>query len=401
MGLLNYSPERPLLLLTDYEPETPGGGAVILRSLLRPGDRERIVWLTLARPANPSADGPGATVFLKQGSAGRGRRRSLFRDSTVLARALADEVLDEARRRNARAIWAVMHGAVVPIVSRIARAGAWPLHLTVHDDPAFGVALRSRRYLVLVPWIEHQFAAALRRAGSVDVVSEGMAQRYRRRYGARPVIVHRGMEPAIEPTPRYDRSRGLRVGVLGNTYGYRQLLVLGRAVARAARQLGVMGRLVVIGRSFGERLRADLADLPDVEIEVTGHLDEPEGVRLLRDCFVLYLNYPFSPRDAVLRQTSFPTKLSTYLLAARPILLHAPGDSSVVPLAEYDGYALLWESLREEEGADRIIRLWNDPNSAESQHLAAERVRQRYYDIDRNRRVLFEALEALAGPLPG
>jgi len=40
--------------------------------------------------------------------------------------------------------------AVWPLV---AKAGALPIHLTVHDDPAYANALRSRRYLPLVPLI--------------------------------------------------------------------------------------------------------------------------------------------------------------------------------------------------------------------------------------------------------
>jgi hypothetical protein len=395
----NFSKDHPLLLITDYAPDLEGGGGVILRSLLGAPERERIAWLTLSRPEGPETDG---VVFLRRGSAGRGsgRRRSLLLDSTVLARPLVQEVRSIARERDARAIWAVMHGAVVPMASHLARSGALPVHLTVHDDPAFGVAMRSRRYVALAPWIEHHFASAMRRAASVDVICEGMAERYRRRYGVSPVIVHRGMASEVEPAPRHDRGRGIVVGILGYTYSYRQLPILGRARALSARRLGQKGRLVVIGRGYGERLRDELAGDPDVDVEVTGHLDEAEAVRRLRDCFLLYLNYPFSNRDAVLRQTSFPTKLSTFVMAARPILMHAPADSSVAPLGEYGGYVLSWQDSEAEVGAERIARAWSDPHGDESYHHVAEQVRRKYYDFSRNQRTLLGALDALAGP-PG
>src|SRR5205807_6488618 len=47
-GLSAFSPDRPLLLLSDFSPEMAGGGAVILNSLLTAEDRERIVWVTLS-----------------------------------------------------------------------------------------------------------------------------------------------------------------------------------------------------------------------------------------------------------------------------------------------------------------------------------------------------------------
>jgi glycosyltransferase involved in cell wall biosynthesis len=390
--LEGYSADHPLLLLTDFPPETPGGGAVILQSLLGPAEREQIVWLT---PARPCAAGRNV-VWLRRGSAARTPKlgRSLWLDNTLMAGDLADEVLEIARERGAQAIWIVMDGAGVAIAARLARRTTVPIHLSVHDDPAFSIALASRRYLVLTPAIARDFARALRAAASVDVISEGMADRYLRRYGVRSVIVRRGLDRVIEPSPPYAKERlGLRVGILGNTYGYRQLLILGQAVAEAARKVGVPGRLLVVGAGHGERLRRDLAG--QVEVEFTGHIDEAEAVRHLQRCFLLYLNYPFPAVHAVRRQTSFPTKLSTYVQAARPLLIHAPADSSLTPLGELTGYATCWDTPRACHGAAHLSRMWANPQGAESFHVAADRVRTRYFDLERNRRSLFDALNVL------
>ena len=122
---------------------------------------------------------------------------------------------------------------------------------------------------------------------------------------------------------------------------------------------------------------------------------------LLRRCFALYLNYPFGRRDAVLRQTSFPTKLSTYVQAARPLLIHAPADSSTAPLIGPDGYATAWSDLDPARGADALVAAWGRAENHASRHEAADRVRRDYYDPDRNRRALFGALDALVPPPDG
>ena len=395
-GLNAYTPERPLILLTDYPPDAAGGGAVILRDLLGPSEREKIVWVSPSRSSSRHASEQTSSneVWLRAGSAGRGGRRSIGLDSTLWAGALAKEVQRIAVDRQARAVWIVAHGSAVAIAARLTRRRAWPIHLTVHDDPAFANALRSKRYLALVPWIERDFASALRRATSIDVIGEAMAVRYRNRYGVDSVVVHRGLQDgSIEPSPVYER-RALRIGILGSTYSYEQLPVLGRAVEAASKRLGIPGEIVVMGKSHGERLKAEMAG--KIEVEVTGHVDELAAVALLRGCFLLYLNYPFGRRDAVLRQTSFPTKLSTYIQASRPLLLHVPPDSSVMPLVGPDNYAKPWGTLNASDGSEILVELWRDSANHRSRHFEAESVRLRYYDRSKNCRTLFQSLDALA-----
>ncbi len=145
----------------------------------------------------------------------------------------------------------------------------------------------------------------------------------------------------------------------------------------------------------GTAARLDRALAGRVEVEHTGHIDEPEAIRHLQDCFLQYLNYPFPAIHAVRRQTSFPTKLSTYVKSARPILIHAPADSSVTSLGSMTGYALTWDSNRASDGVAILRRAWADPRFAESFQRDADRVRSRYFDLDSNRRSLFGALNSL------
>ena len=390
--LEGYSAEHPLLLLTDFPPETAGGGAVILQSLLGPAELEKILWVT---PSRSRIEGRNV-LWLRRGSAGRTPKlgRSLWLDNTLMARDLAEEVLEIARKRCVQAIWIVMHGAAVAIAARVSRRTTIPLHLTVHDDPAFAIALASRRYLALVPAIERDFSRALHAAASVDVISQGMANRYLRRYSVSSVIVHRGMDRVVEPSPSYDKERlGLRIGILGNTYGFRQLLVLGEAVAQAAQKLGTSGRLLVVGAGHGARLRREFCGR--LEVEFTGHVEEQEAVKRLQECFLLYVNYPFSIIHASRRQSSFPTKLSTYAQAARPILIHSPADSSITSLGATAGLAHFWDTLHAPDGVAVLERAWVDQRCVESCHIDADHIRTRYFDLKTNRRILFNALNSL------
>ena len=395
--LEQYSQDRPLLLLTDFAPSMGGGGAVILRSLLRERDRERMVWGSPLLA--PGDDGASAGTLPLRTPAGRLRRwlgrRSLTVDS-LFSGAIADDVATSARNLNARAIWIVMHGAMVHVAARLSERTDLPVHLSVHDDPPYGVGLMTRRHLGLIPLVARDLGLALRRARSIDVISAGMARRYETRYGAKSVVVHRGMEGPVNSSPPYDPERGLQIGVLGNPYSYRQLFMLVDAVARAASTIGTRGRLLIIGQGPGARVREYARG--QVDVEVTGHLGEPAAIERLKSCFLLYLNYPFSIRAAVLRQTSFPTKLSTYVMAARPLLQHAPPDSSVADLSSLTDYVAPWGDERIETGVESIVRAWNDQDLHQCRDFQAEVVRRRYYDLETNRATLFRALNALVVP---
>ena len=379
------SAEPSLILLTDFPATARGGGAVILRSLLDEELTRRVVWVTLT----PEGEGPtdpsvaGRTVALNGGVKKTSPRtsRSLVMDSTLLSRKLAEEVRQIARAHRAAGYWAVMHGAVVSIASHLAGWGDIPLVATVHDDPAFGVALRSRRYLPLVPLIERDFARTLRRAAAVEVISRGMKERYLRRYGVECFLGNRLLPaPATAPSPFCKGGRALSIGVLGNTYAYSSLLSLGLAVAAASEGLGLSGELLIVGQCESDRLKRDLGDR--VSIRAVGHVEESEATRLLRGTFLQYLNYPFGRRDRVLRQTSFPSKLATYISAGRPLLLHTPGDSSTAELARIPGLAFHWDRPDWERGAAVLRQAWLDPRTSDDARAPLEAVRRRYYEFD-------------------
>jgi hypothetical protein len=203
----------------------------------------------------------------------------------------------------------------------------------------------------------------------------------------------------VQPAPKYDRREGLSVAVLGSTYGLRELKALAEALALVAQRQRVQTRLVVIGGVDAGRVKRLCP--PTVTLEAPGHLDEREGVARLRRSFLLYMSYPFARRGRVLRTTSFPTKLSTYVMAARPLLLHMPIATSVASLGATAPYATLWSSLSPEEGAGIMSALWLGHRASESFHAAADNAREQHFDLSRNSAALFGALNSLAGDATG
>jgi hypothetical protein len=376
---LSYDDDAPLLLVTSFSPSEQGGGAVIIRSLLE-GNENRVVW------ASPVPDGTGY--------AGRVARIDLGRHPWFTPPALAAErILQLAMTESAVAIWAVAHGPIVPCLAALADRSRLPLHLSVHDDPAWSVAFRGRRQRVLSPWLHQRFGRGLEAAASLDAIGGGMRAWISRRSGRESVIVHRVVEGPIAANRVAQADDVLTVGLLGNLYASRQFEQLISALAHAASLLKMAARLLVVGGA-NRRMHSAAAGR-DVAIEFTGHLPERDGIERLRGAFAMYVGYPFGSRDRVLRRTSFPAKIATYVQIARPLLVHAPFDSSLTPLFGVQPYVIPWIDEDEKHGGRLLARAWVRGELHESQHRAAELVRATYFGSD-NRDRLFRCLNAHA-----
>jgi len=390
-GSLAASKESPVLLVADQPLAAQGGGAVILKSLLGDLLGNGICW---ASPAQKEDDPARGAYALRQGSLGRTGKHSLVSDVLWHRRALTDEVLERARSLNASALWFVLHGVSVHLAAGAVRAGQLPVHVSVHDDPVHATTLRSRRLFLTAPLVLRDVARALRGAKSVDVICPLMARRYEQKFQVKSVVLHRGLREKIAETPRYDLARdGLSIGILGNTYAYAQFPVLARALLEAGRKSGRTPRIVCWGLGY-ERFQREFGG--QLAIEIRGHVDEPAAIEQLRSCFLLYLNYPFSWGAKVFRETSFPTKLSTFLYAARPLLIHSPTGSSICELADFgQPFVHLWPNMESSAGAALMAEAAADAQAARSQHLAAEAVRLRYFDYDIHRNTVQKILRDL------
>jgi hypothetical protein len=381
-----------MILVADQAWDGAGGGAVILQSLIGNLIGDGIVWAT---PTRGEQDLKQGRFGLRSGSVGRTGKFSLLPDLFSNSAKLAEEISDLAQRTNARGIWTVMHGATIAIAAQLARNGRFPMHVTVHDDPIYATAIRSRRLAVFAPLIARDFGFVLRHARSIDVVCTPMGERYDRKYGVKSSVLRRGLATPPSPSPTYDLSRdGLTVGLLGNTYSYQQLPLLASAIESAASELGVPGRIVVCGAGFGSRLKQDMQGR--IEVEVTGHIPEQDCIAKLQRCALLYLNYPFGRINRVLGETSFPTKLSTYIYASRPILLHAPEGTSLTDIPRRNGFIDAWTTLNPADGASSLKSIVRDSSFAESHHVGSEFLRERYYDLATHRATLSTLLAGFA-----
>jgi hypothetical protein len=262
----------------------------------------------------------------------RGRAGGLLnhlRVRTVFARAadrLVTTIAAYAREQRVDRVWITLNSqTLVRIAAPLARATSLPLHALIWDPPTFlarhqGWDSRSER------WVASNFDAALRASRRGMVVSDAMRERYSRECRLPCSIVRHAFDPALtrmaSPLPADDYCK---IGFAGTLYDGEQLTCLIRALDLLGWKLGERPvRLRIVGNYY----RFNQLSSP-AQIELLGWRSTEATRTLLSECSFSYLPIPFGAYFTDFAEEAFPTKLSTYLAAGRPVLVHAPTNASV------------------------------------------------------------------------
>jgi hypothetical protein len=274
---------------------------------------------------------------------------------------LAGRAVAFGRVHRSDKVWAVLDApASVALAVPVARALSVPLCSLVWDDArhvasAFGLdRLSARRFLA-------QFDDSVRCSERCAVISEPMADLYRQRYGVPCTIVRHGLDAAGQLAADSEEPQGdvFRIGYAGTLNAPCAFAALVRALESVNWRIG--GRaieLVVTGP------RLDVRTQRPARVRYYGWLSTvAETVELLAQVDVAYLPQPFTPDRADLARYSFPSKLATYLAAARPLLLHTPGYATLASYQREHALGAWCDSLEPQAIVEALRPLVTDPQA--------------------------------------
>lgn len=345
---------------TPFSPAT-GGGGVIFRSILPYLKGAEIHWFYLAASA---ADTPSSTLLGPRIMGG-----SLANDAVNTLRLFAlqshpqiDRYVQAIRNWSPDVVWVNAMNEGILVGKKLLDAGIPHLHVSVHDDPA-GLAIKSARYRLLASLMDRRNTELLRRAHTVDTVCDSMSNYYKRRIGIDSGVVYRYIHNLQLPAPQAAKaSTGegatIHIGHVGSAYSAEEVFAFARALRAISASDGVKFRLTNFGVS--PAMTAAQQEFPDI-VENAGNTPEDEVIRRLQGTAFVYSMYSFNPRHRIFRETSQPTKMSTYLMAARPILAHCPPGCSTVDMLAKFRLGLAVTSLDQATLIESIRRIlaWN------------------------------------------
>ncbi len=372
-------PVPKLLVISSSLPGSRHGGGVIQDAILGRYPRDRYVCVSLRGPegdtspeqAPPSLKGvPCLVAPVTPEPRWRGARFYL-----PLVRALgyfllspwrAIEIADFGRRHGVELVWAEFQGESLLLAAGVAARLKVPLVGTIWDDPEGWLAdgrydFISRRLLL------RRFREALKAARRVSTVSEAMQAEYRRLYGLESVILRYGHDLADAPeTPPDRQPEAMVIGFCGSVYGEDAW----RGFLTACARLNAEGRLPPVKiLIFGSA--AFPYPHPGVDVICRGWLPVREMLRGLAAADFCYLPYWFTPEKRRHAELSFPTKLTTYLAAGRPVLYHGPQYAGASRLMTTWRPGLEVHSLASVDLEAALERLGRDRQLQKTCHQAA------------------------------
>jgi len=382
-----------LLLLAASLPGGQEVGGLLLRDLLASYPVERVtlfatVWPHWARTAVQPADlvHEIATVPFREGAAWEAGRlgrlwtaaQYAWMEYTYLPR-LMRRALRLARTRRVDAVWAVLeHPVLYALATTLARVLNVPL-LAMVWDPEDSIALNLRLDAVSKRRTARQFDAALRQAERLAVVSEAMRDEYETRYRRRGVILRAALDTALhQPTgTRPHDEKTLTIGFCGSLYARAEWQALLAALQAADWRIG--GRDVQI-RMLSSAIHEHSTGA--TRIEWLGWRSPADTVRALGECDVCYLPYWFDPLRANATRLCFPTKLTTYLAAGRPIFYHGPATASPPRFFEAHPVGVCCHSLARQDIQATLTQVVQDTSAYARKAAAIDAVRTTEFSRD-------------------
>ncbi|WP_200387898.1 hypothetical protein [Thiocapsa imhoffii] len=240
---------------------------------------------------------------------------------------MAFEAVTFAKEQKAQAVWAVLDSPLsIAIAKRVAVALDVPLITTVWDDIEHNI-----RYFRLDPIAARDarryFANALQHSCCAALIGEAMQSSYERNYGVQGVVVRHGLPVDLRLAPKrlLDATDIIRIGFAGSISARSAFEGLLNALDRMAWSFsGIPIEL----RLITPRITLN-AGVPRRIVYLGWQPTMAEAVHLLADCHLNYLPQPFEQEWSPFTRLSFPSKLTTYLGAGAPLLLHTPPYGSL------------------------------------------------------------------------
>jgi hypothetical protein len=329
------------LVLSCTPPGPQGVGGIILRDLfamLPPGCLAG--YFLVAQPAKgklPSELAAVPTRFThvkhetapqsRLGRAGRAlaavRNAAAFRSHV---QALVADATAFGRQQEVAAVWAVLDAPTsIAMAEPVARALGVPLLSLVWDDAAHLAASLALDSVAAANMMQRK-AQALKASKRCAVIGETMKRHYESHYGTGGVVLRHGMaRNALHPVRVHDN--GEAVFSLGFA-GTMNAPCAFNALLDALESCGwcIAGRQIEL-RLVGPRF--DMRSNKPALFRSYGWRSVEETIGILAGADAAYLPQPFSADRRNMAELSFPTKLTTYLAAGRPIVLHAPEYASL------------------------------------------------------------------------
>ncbi len=221
-----------------------------------------------------------------------------------------------------------------------------------------------------------------RHAALVISTSAGLTDIYAKKYPRlRVETVYNGFtEGTRKEAPRMD-GHTRTILYSGNIYWAQERSIRNFAEALSTLERDVVFKIFVPHKT--ERIQALFGALKNVEV---GSTSNEEIINMQQTADILFLPLAWSDQGRVVIETAIPGKTTEYLIAGRPILVHAPPYAHLSTYARKEGFAHVVDTEDIGPLREGITRLLDDATYADTLVKNARAVFAKNHDAPTNAR---------------
>jgi hypothetical protein len=254
--------------------------------------------------------------------------------NTILIRHLISKAVRFGRKFGADALWCPLEGSTqIQMALPVAESLNIPLLTQVYDPPSWILREQGTTGFLETKLLK-KFNASVRKSRACATASQPMTRQYAEDFNTKTVALLPSLDSCTAQPPAQSIHDGkeLIIGMGGQLYAVEEWKALLAALDSVNWKIG--NRDVRI-RLLGRRFLFD--ESGPLHIEYLGWHNQENSIRLLSESDILYCPYWFNPLFKDEASLCFPSKLTTYLAAGRPVLFHGPEYASVAQfLKEHD-----------------------------------------------------------------
>ena len=381
-----------LLVATEAWPNSPGGGAAVIRQMLQDWPTEKLFWWSCFPDrekifGQKVASHRVATIPRKLYP----NRRWLEQKSWLLERFWLPWATRHFKKTLADlkpdVVWVIPHCWAIPPLARTLPGGRTPFHVSIHDYMDIRGAIRKfgeRRSRQMAAMADKLYASATTR----DAICQAMVDDLWARTGADGSINRAGLEQAdfdyLAITP--DRKEGpIRIAYAGTIIAEDTFALFAKSLAQIRGQLPQLVALDFFGdHSYRSRSWFDAEWMKE-----HGNLPARELLQALKECDWGVSPMKLTDDDPRYNRFSLPTKFVSYLAAGLPIITIGHPESTVMKMAAQYAVGLSTVDSEPEQLGKRLLESLSEPEPKKNYRAEILRCALAEFDARRMRAGLY------------
>ncbi len=231
-----------------------------------------------------------------------------------------------------------------------------------------------------------EFARVAKNARKFASMSWGMSNMFERDYSADCVTNIPGLESGRVKSGVRGRGNTFKIAFAGQLYAVEEFDVLVNALDMIGWEFdGKKIHLELFGKTFNEKYNKNK------HIKIKGYVNQEYLLKELASADLLYCPYWFDRKFEKACRISFPSKLTSYLKTARPVLMHAPSYASPRVLLEEYKAAYICDSL-EIDNMERLLKRIISDSNKDAVGERGYKVFEKFLTYEQMKKSLFASL---------